>query len=156
MSKPRFTARPLVSMVPASWMIPASLSERYMLIARLWCFRCRIFGSWLLTRRSRRKRLPSPLRDKTARIIECVTWKEESRVSGTPVSIRRKLSSFHITKFLSGGCAFLTFLALPPLLAAAAAAFASALLFSTTCAGAWHHTNPLVSNPLRPARPAIC
>mmetsp|Transcript_335 Transcript_335/g.1321 ORF Transcript_335/g.1321 Transcript_335/m.1321 type:complete len:341 (-) Transcript_335:662-1684(-) len=135
--------------------MPASRNDLYMLIARRACFLCRIFGSWFLVSRLNNPFLPSPFRDSTASSMPCVTSKDESRVSGTPTSPFLKLSSFHITKPFSGACAFLIFFAFPPA-AAFCKLFFSARRFSTTCGGAWHHTNPSVSNPRRPARPAIC
>ena len=124
-------------------------------MARLWCFLCLILGSWFFRSRSYRPRLPSPRRDSTAKIIPCVTSNELSKVSGAPVSPFLNVSSFHITNPLSGGLDFLNFFALPPF-ATASNAFCSFFKFSTTCGGAWHHTNPSSSNPRLPARPAIC
>ena len=154
-SNPRVTARPDVSIAPVSWTIPASRRDRYMEMARLWCFLCLILGSWFFRSRSYRPRLPSPRRDSTAKIIPCVTSNELSKVSGAPVSPFLNVSSFHITNPLSGGLDFLNFFALPPF-ATASNAFCSFFKFSTTCGGAWHHTNPSSSNPRLPARPAIC
>mmetsp|Transcript_25062 Transcript_25062/g.40215 ORF Transcript_25062/g.40215 Transcript_25062/m.40215 type:complete len:293 (-) Transcript_25062:102-980(-) len=127
-----------------------------MLMARRWCRRLRILGSWLFTSRSYRKRFPSPYRDNTARIIPCVTAKLDSNVSGLPDSIFRNVSSFHGMWPLSGGLDLVNLRAFPPLFAAAAAALSSLRRFSTTCGCSWHHTYPLSSNPRRPARPAIC
>ena len=134
--------------------MPASRKLRYMLIARRACFLCRIFGSWFFVNRWNKPFFPSPFRDNTAKSIPCVTSNDESSVSGVPISPFLNESSFHITKPLSGGWDFLIFFALPPF--AFSSAFCSLRKFSTTCGGAWHHTNPSVSNPLRPARPAIC
>ena len=65
-----------------------------------------------------------------------MTSNEESNVSGEDVSILLNVSAFHCTNPFSGGCDFLIFFAFFPDFSAAAAAFASARLFSTTCAGA--------------------
>jgi hypothetical protein len=139
-SNPRVTARPLVSSVPVSCTMPASRSDRYMLMARRWCFRLRISGSWFRTKRSYRYRLPSPCRDNTARIIPCVTSKLDSSVSGVPVSILRNESSRHGVWPFSGGLDLVNLRAFLPLFAAPAAALASLRWLSITCGWSWHHT----------------
>ena len=82
--------------------------------------------------------------------IECVMRMRLTSASGSLATMRSKLSSLQLMK-PSGGflrCTFLSFFGSSP-------AFAMLRVFSMTCSGAWTTTVPLVSNPARPARPAI-
>ena len=93
-------------------------------------------------------------------IIELSTFIRLTRGSGTPATSLSKVCSVHTT-VPSGGlvrCGFDFRLAFWCSRSAAffASALAFAFSFAITCSGACTTTCPEVSNPARPARPAIC
>jgi hypothetical protein len=115
-------------------------------MCRSWAAR----GSWLSSSSRRIAANGSPGRAMTLSSIECETAKLDVSVSGSAATSRSKVGSPQDTK-PSGGLrltSLRSFLGSSP-------ALAFAFSFSTTWSGACTTTVPAVSNPARPARPAI-
>ncbi|CAM5658317.1 hypothetical protein STENM327S_08995 [Streptomyces tendae] len=121
-----------------------------MAMARRMCLSCCLRGSWLSSSRCRIAEKASPGRAITDSSMVWVTRKRDVSGSGSePMSLSNVLSDQATNP--SGAffrTTFRRFFGSSP-------ALASAFSFSTTCSGAWATTNPSVSNPARPARPAI-
>ena len=110
---------------------------------------CFCFGdSWQRAINWRIATQPSPSRLNTFSSIACVTWKRELNRSGGAAMSRRNVFLSQFTKFFSGGWRFTVFLP-------SRADFSASLRFSMTCSGACATTQPMLSKPLRPARPPI-
>ena len=93
---------------------------------------------------------PSRPRCSTWSTIACDTWNDDVSGSGGASRSRSNVLSVQLT-CPDGACLRTIFFCLR----GSSPALASALRFSMTCSGACTTTSPTVSNPARPARPAI-